>query len=342
MDFINSPSELLCKMKTTAIKNILIGNGFSLSHPTLRNCFIWDMHQALCSHWSQIIPKKSNDCPEKDLNAIRVNITKRILYYYINRITENIAHEVESLKQIYQNYKSYVRYNCSKFLSAPTLEGGSIFTLNYDPLLYFEILKLLEDSKCKHFDGFIINGDSGRDGCISNFPNPNNHFLNQQYIKCKIEKDTRSNIIKVFYVHGSWFIQANNEDELAKLDFSSGSADVTVDSLFENGRRPFLILEDRWRTKRAILEGDPYLKFCYDHLSQIQGSLLIFGCSFSNDEHILKAISENGKLQKIYITYLTQRDLDRLKKDNLAKYPDVFQKTEYIQIGDNCIWESNT
>lgn len=332
---INSLDELLKKMSANKIKNILIGNGFSLSHPTLKDCFEWDMHQALCASWSQMIPDKTKGDPEKDLNAIRKRITKSILQYYIDRLKNKISSESENLSQLFRNYKSQIQCNCSKFLSAPSLVGGYIFTLNYDPLLYFEILKLLDDKT--HVDGFVTSLNLSKDDCYEKYPIPNSPFLNQDYIKCKLEEDKRLHIIKVLYLHGSWFIQANDDDELRKLSFRSGSLD-SVDSLFDNERRPFLIFEDRWRTKKAILESDPYLKFCYDQLGKIQGNVLVFGCSFNNDEHILQALNKNTSLKQIYITCLTEADRENLER-NLSVYRTLVNKTEYLNVSDNVIWE---
>lgn len=103
--------------------------------------------------------------------------------------------------------------------------------------------------------------------------------MNQDYIACKLNKDRNINKIKILYLHGSWFIQANEKDELRKLEFGDGSTD-TIYSLFENARRPFLILEDRWRTKKAILGADPYFKYCHRQLKGIQKKLTYFWMLF--------------------------------------------------------------
>lgn len=144
MTTIKSASKLLSYMEREKIKNVLIGNGFSLAHPKLKDCFEWDMHQALCASWKDMIPNESEGCPEKDLNTIRINITKMILCYYIDKLRNETSSESEYLSQLFQSYKDKIPYNCSQFLRADSLKGGYILTLNYDPLLYYEILKLLD------------------------------------------------------------------------------------------------------------------------------------------------------------------------------------------------------
>jgi hypothetical protein len=318
---LNYPADLIKEMTDENINNLLIGNGFCLSHPDLKDCFEWDMEKALIPFWKDMVPTDFEDCPEKDLNTIRINITKRILQYYIDNLKEKLSLESENLYDLRYSYQSQIKYKCSDFLNAPTLKSGNIFTLNYDPLLYFEILEVLENLSADYFDGFI---------------GKNNGFLDQNYIACNLCRESKSSSsnIKVHYLHGSWFIQANAEEKLRKLSFRKGSDD-TIDSLFENERRPFLILEDRWQTKEAILSADPYLKFCHDQLKTIEGNLLIFGCSFKNDEHILRAIKGNSSLKKIFVTYIIDKD-----KDNLAgKFNGSSKNIQFLQISENVIWK---
>ncbi|MGV8948789.1 MAG: hypothetical protein ACOH2E_05430 [Candidatus Paracaedibacter sp.] len=55
MKTINTVDKLLDSIGGDGLKNILIGNGFSLSHPTLGDCFKWDMHNALCNSWTDAL-----------------------------------------------------------------------------------------------------------------------------------------------------------------------------------------------------------------------------------------------------------------------------------------------
>lgn len=335
MTRIDSPDELINLMKAQKINNVLIGNGFCLAHPELNSCFVWDLHDALSASWNEMLPQESTMCPETDLKKIRLNITKKILKFYISKLSERILPDSQDLKGLYNKYKDNINYSSQEFLTSLT-NKGTIFTLNYDPLMYFEILK----NKQYFIDGFIMGKDIGtKDDCLKTYYNSDTsikEFRKQKYITCKIKKDL-SNNTRVLYLHGSWFFQANEYDELRKLRFGSSSND-NIESLFENKRRPFIILEDRPQTKKVILQADPYLKYCYKELSKIREKLLIFGCSFTNDQHILDAISRNKNLSKIFVTYLPN--------SNQADFKDKFKKfrkpIEYLEISDNVIWKKLT
>lgn len=84
------------------VTNILIGNGFSLSHPTLGNCFRWDLKIAFNS-MEDLIPEESSDCPESDYGKIRTNASKKILKYYLNKLGN--AHNDEVLQNIWTQYR---------------------------------------------------------------------------------------------------------------------------------------------------------------------------------------------------------------------------------------------
>ncbi len=71
--------------KEEEIKNVLLGNGFCLSHPTLKEIYKWEGAKALypAKKWFSILPKEKQNCPESELEQIRRNVLKAILEYYI-------------------------------------------------------------------------------------------------------------------------------------------------------------------------------------------------------------------------------------------------------------------
>jgi hypothetical protein len=155
-----------------------------------------------------------------------------------------------------------------------------------------------------------------------------------------VKQSTRKN--KILYLHGSWFIQANDEDELRKLSFGTKGED-TINSLFANGCRPHLILEDRWQTKKNFLTGaeNPYFNHCYEQLKNIKGDLLIFGCSFNNDDHIIQALAKTEKPNNIYVTYINDKAKEEIESNILKALSTeiVNNKVEFIKIKDDEIWE---
>lgn len=319
MEKIDTPKTFVNFLEDKKVKNVLIGNGYCLSHPQLGEAFKWDMHQAFCSSWSSVLPSKSMGCPESDLDEIRIDILKKILTYYVKGLFKAISGKeeknFENLKELYDLYKKNKKWSCSEFLEFLKClkKGKNVFTINYDPILYFEILGET---------GFFADGFCG------------DKFLKQEEIRGKLENSKGA---KIFYLHGSWFIQANEKNELCKLSFGSNSPH-TIDTLFEGDEKmPHLILEDRWRVKKAILEFEKniYLKYCYDQLKEIQENLLVFGCSFNKDEHIFDVIKSRKNRGKIYITYLEEEGEDAgIKIKGMGFEP--------VLIGKNVIWEEIT
>ncbi len=333
---IKDQDELIQFMKKENINNILIGNGFCLSHPELKNCFEWNLNTALNSDWGNMLPSISLNCPESDLNTIRVSITRKILEYYISNMFSKMRGKTSDIKfnTVYQKYKR-IKYTCRDVLNLIASKDGNIFTLNYDPLLYFETLsnKLL-------FDGFINSNDNSKDGCLKEYYSIQSpgKFLKQDYVSCKLNNN--QNQANLFFIHGSWFIQANEEYDIRKLNFNDKSS-YNIDDLFSEKLKPFLILEDRWQTKEILIKANSYLDCCQTQLKNTKGNLLVFGVSFNKDDHILKTLNESN-LNKIYVTY-TNNDTkssieNKAKKHGFNIYIEK-SKENYIKIGDNVFWK---
>ncbi len=338
---IIDPERFLDYINECQIKNILIGNGFCLSHPVLKLAFKWDTSDAFQEALK--FEKRKTDCPETDLGKIRRALLEKILRYYISNLAKSLGLDQNtcSLPELYQIYK-YIKCNRLLF-SAPISSICNIFTLNYDPIFYFEFLKNSEKTGKKFiFDGFIASNDPGLDDCLSQHyqgVSPNNDFLKQKYVTCKLEN---SNQTKLLYLHGSWFIQAQRsvaDPMIRKLSFGSKSPG-TIDSIFSGEGLPHVILEDRPHVKKALLEKEdnPYLNYCYSQLKKIEGSLLIFGCSFNKDDHIVQAIAKNlkeGNLKTVHICYLNESDKESIQK----KFSKVENKIIWVQVSENVIWQ---
>lgn len=318
---INNTNDFINHLKGCNINNILIGNGFGLAHPILGECFKWNLHEAFCSDWQMQLPTKSLNCPESDFNVIRENITRKILQFYINRLFEKVdpADTDKLLNSLYTKYNED-GLSCKKLLMHVEELKGNIFTLNYDPLLYFEVLNY--NTKNNLVDGFV----KSRDG----------NFLSQESI---IEKLNDLKNAKVYFNHGSWFILENENGELDKISFSSFTK-KNISDLFIGDQKPFLILEERWITKKTLIDGSIYLRHCYDRLAQSEGSLLAFGLSFLKDDHILKAL-ENSKYEKIHITFFDQICKENIE-NKISTLLSLKSRVTFIQVDKNVIWDRQT
>ncbi len=94
-------------------------------------------------------------------------------------------------------------------------------------------------------------------------------------------------------------------------------------------------MEDRWYLKKALVDSESdYHNYCHDLLKKIKGKLLIFGCSFESDQHLLDAIKENKNLEEIYVTCINETEVKKVSK-KLA-----LDNIKPILIDKNVIWES--
>lgn len=297
------------------IKSALIGNGFSLSHPEYGSKFEFDINAIFKTirglkqdELKKILRNKYEPrCPETALKGLRYYYIQCVLEKYIKSITneEGNFHSV---------YKQYIKnqHQCDKFLA----KINNIFTTNYDPIIYFEMLKR---SNSKNTGKDFQDGFHG------------SNFITQETI---LERLDSGNNKKIYYLHGSWFIQAdyNTDDaKLRKCSFDEDSLD-TIETIFnwEEDKLPYLIFEDSFKTKDRLIKKSCYLKSCLDKLEKIQDPILVFGMSFKMDNHIAEKLMK----KELHVTYL-----EDTAKENLEKIFEKNNAVKYIQIPKDVVWD---
>lgn len=328
---INSPDELIGLIQEEQIDNLLLGNGFGLSHPILSNAFYFDFNYVKNELGSELESKITftNDekkCPEKFLDKLRsgtaetkranlrLKATQIIISSYINSFS-NGSSENDKLWDLYKK----THYSCNGFLGL----FKNIYTLNYDPLMYFEFLKLLDTDRLNHKDGFIVKneGSIGQKCITSNLENSEYRFV---------------------YLHGNYFININKKNnELNKLGRNNITKKELRKRLFDTvgDIRPFLILEGRCESKKQCIEKYDYFKYCYESLKKTTGSMLVYGVSFNNDKHILEVLYLNNRLNHIFLTYQNSDDVEKIRND----LPQEIRKKFYflnLKV-KNCIWTND-
>ncbi len=312
---IEGINELMELIQAKQIKSALIGNGFSLSHPEYGVGLRFEISDILSqiAHITEgklrriLCDRYNPSCPETALRGLR--------YYYIQCVLEKyikIFCDDGVFQSAYSNYKQS-SWQCSKFLK----KINTIFTTNYDPVIYFEILKYNKEFQEEFQDGF--NGD--------------------KYIKQKgVFKRLSGKEKNIYYLHGSWFIQADfntNDAELRKCSFDGNSLD-TIETIFnwEESKLPYLIFEDSFKTKDRLIKESDYLKGCLDKLEKTQCPILVFGMSFENDKHIIEALHN----KQLYVACL-ESEVDRVNKLN-EKLSSC--EITYLSIPPDLLWEKGT
>lgn len=197
--------------------------------------------------------------------------------------------------------------SCAKFVNQFLETGGSIFTSNYDLFLYWVLMRQGIPNAC---DGF------GRE------------ILNPLEVENKIEEPEWSPLCwgpnrsqqNVFYVHGSLpLFDTGAEVEKEQYD-EAGYLLENISSRIEDDDYPVFVTAGTGEDKLTQIRSNPYLTDCYDHLCNIDGSIVTFGFAFGDsDLHIVEALNrathlpskDAPKLWSIYIGVFSETDMKR-------------------------------
>ena len=173
------------------------------------------------------------------------------------------------------------------------IPGGHVFSTNYDLLLYWVVMSQFDHSGERYCDGFAY-----EDG--------NKERLIWGYNKGKQN---------IHYLHGTlpFF---NEGGELVKLQYNGSTLIKNITDRVGADTYPLFVAAGTKEDKRVQISQSAYLQFCYEKLTQIEGSLVVVGFGFGeNDEHIIDAINKaahrnrgGSRLFSVYIGYFNEKD----------------------------------
>ena len=174
---------------------------------------------------------------------------------------------------------------CREFL----LNFNGIYTLNYDLLLYWAMMRNdIDNLDIKCDDGFRHN-DQETDG----------------YVTWSVDVPTQN----VYYLHGALHI-FDGRHQVQKYTWSNtGIALVAqIRQALDEGRYPIYVAEGTSASKWEKVLHNAFLMRGYRSLSTIGNSLVIFGHSLhENDEHVLNCI-ERSKVRNLYVSIFGNPD----------------------------------
>jgi uncharacterized protein DUF4917 len=192
---------------------------------------------------------------------------------------------------------------CREFLAY----FGSIYTLNYDLLLYWALMQEELEPQLKADDGFRTPDDGPQD-----------------YVSWEVEKTDQQS---VFYLHGALHI-FDAETEIKKYTWINTGIPL-IDQIREalnNGLYPLFVAEGESKQKLARIKHNEFLSRAYRSFAKIGGALYVYGHSMApNDEHIIRLIEKNrvGQLHiALYgnpLSEANQRIVDRALKIQKAR-----------------------
>lgn len=189
---------------------------------------------------------------------------KKLQQYLVKIITNNHPEKSTDIKP--SEYRA-----CMNFVK----NYNKVYTLNYDILLYWVIMKLKEEGN-PEYSNLISDGF-----CDTN--------SQEDYV---IFKNTGDNRFGIYHLHGGLHL-FNRGADVAKLTFSKTSTPLTEQIIrhMNDNEYPVFISEGTSEAKEAKITHNPYLNHCYKSLAKLSCNLVIFGTGLKkNDEHIQKAI----------------------------------------------------
>jgi hypothetical protein len=183
--------------------------------------------------------------------------------------------------------------SCIQFLK----QFNTVFTLNYDLLLYWVIL---EETRSFH-DGFGLGEEK------SGFRGP-------------FKQEAACNI---YNLHGGLHLFRTSTGEVEKRTRApSGVIDAIAETILTEKRLPIYVAEGTSDAKLSKINSIPYLKHCYDTLRASRGSFFVYGSSArrASDEHIYRALFKS-RIDHLYFSIHRPTD-DKLNEFNgvLAYY----------------------
>lgn len=206
--------------------------------------------------------------------VLNINEIKPINYYYELR---NAL--INTVREIHPTYKQVERLlpNISDFLS----DFKTVFTLNYDLLVYWAMLVGNEKFKCQWFKDAFVNG----------FFEYKYNFLYDRY-------GSAGGSTLVFYPHGSLFLATdtfNNETKLIRSESKERLLETVLSKWREKDIIPLFVSEGTTDKKFQAITRSGYLNSVYNSMLNDTGPIVIYGWSAGEqDEHIFNSIDHEG------------------------------------------------
>jgi hypothetical protein len=203
------------------------------------------------------------------------------------------------------------RDQCGAFLR----NFANVFTVNYDLLLYWVILKM---------GGYTFTDGFGLGQTVGGF-----------------RTFSENGDCNTYYLHGALHLFLGSKRETLKRIVTSGTiiSDIS-DTIRSRQELPLFVSEGTALQKMARINSVPYLRYCYDQLKYLTDTLFIFGHSIAeNDFHLYDAIFESD-VKKLFICVHRPDDNLQATKERLAQFRERNDQiaVEYIDSATVKIW----
>lgn len=132
--------------------------------------------------------------------------------------------------------------------------------------------------------------------------------------------DVESEVQNLFFLHGAFHIYRDGE-KIKKITQETDKSlyNKLEDILNTEGKDIVCIFQST--DKLDAINGNAYLRHCYEKLSELSGNLVIIGSSLAdNDNHIFNQINAS-KIENIFISSLL-KDMEKNQEMAEQKFPD--------------------
>ncbi|WP_121632114.1 DUF4917 family protein [Tropicibacter alexandrii] len=263
-------------------RGLLIGNGFSIDYFSYHNL----LEAAGLAEGSPI--KRLFDALDTvDFEAVIRALDDAIVVeqaYGNQDHADELEHDAQAVREalvkaVNATHPTHRDELTFKYASADAFIGhfGTIFTLNYDLLLYWVNLH----SKRLN-DGFGL----GQEIENGRFRGP---FNQRSY--CDI-----------FNLHGGLHLFQNRQDEVFKAQHTDEGMIATISRKIVGEKRlPLYVAEGSSVAKARKIFASPYLRHCFGKLREQTGHIFVFGHrADNNDAHIYHAIFGNENIECVW------------------------------------------
>lgn len=284
---------------------LLLGNGFSMGfnkehfdYSNLANTSTFATTEA------ETLVKKHSGNFEKALHAIEttLNTLDHFGLDTLQTIRDSLAPYKEEIQQslinaVKQHIDKPLNPELFNLWAEKILYFKQIYTLNYDLLLYWLIM---ETNNKKHDSIF-------RDG----------FYHNRRWTPEKVDQN-------IFYLHGALHLETKMQEPV--LNTQNNMMEIFIETYkipspsyhLRNGNVKFsqllFVAEGTSAQKESRLRSEPYLRHnMYRLVTSPIENLVIYGCSFDQDTHIVDAIKMNKNIKKIYYGIYDYKDTYRGK-----------------------------
>jgi hypothetical protein len=200
--------------------------------------------------------------------------------------------------------------SCFNFIQEYLQGDGKVFSTNYDLLLYWVLMRNQAEYAIDGFGRELENSDEIIKGEDPEFSS-------------ELIWGKHKNEQTVFYLHGTLPIFDTGIDIIKEQYDNQHYLLEKINNRMEKKEYPIFVTAGDAKEKLNHIMHNKYLSHCYEQLTTIEGSLVVFGFNFGEyDTHIIDAINKachygkrgGNKLHSVYIGVYSDEDLKHIER----------------------------